>query len=291
METNLALYVQLIAATVTIGSIYGITALGLNIIYNANKLINFAQGEFLMLGAMVAMFFTTVVRLPVAAGFVLAVLIVTAVGMLLQRVCFNPLRKAPLLTLILLTLGASVLFQGIALVLWGDDPRGLPPFSGHEPITFLGAAIAPQNLWALGINLSVAVALAIFFERTLVGKAMRACAENREAASLVGINVRIMDLASFGLSAGLGAIAGIAIAPIAFFTYGSGPELGLKGLIAAVLGGMGNNLGALVGGMALALLETFSVAFISSEYKDAIAFLALMLVLLIKPSGIMGAAR
>ncbi|MDP2952469.1 MAG: branched-chain amino acid ABC transporter permease, partial [Chloroflexota bacterium] len=124
-----------------------------------------------------------------------------------------------------------------------------------------------------------------------VGKAMRACAENREAASLVGINVRIMDLASFGLSAGLGAIAGIAIAPIAFFTYGSGPELGLKGLIAAVLGGMGNNMGALVGGMALALLETFSVAFISSEYKDAIAFLALMLVLLIKPSGIMGAAR
>jgi branched-chain amino acid transport system permease protein len=283
--------VQFLFTGITIGAIYGMVALGFNIIYNATGIINFAQGEFVMLGGIVMVWLTTAFKIPLLPGFFLAIAVVTVIGALFERLAIYPLKNPPVLILIMITLAGSIILKGGAMLFWGKDIYTLPHFSGEEPLLFLGATILPQTLWIIGILCVVVTILALFFNFTMVGKAMRACAVNPVAASLVGINVKKMVLLSFALSAALGAIAGIIITPIALMEYDRGAILALKGFAAAVLGGLGNGVGAVVAGLIIGILESLGAGFISSGYKDAIALIVLLLVLFIKPSGIFGVSE
>lgn len=279
---------QFLVSGVTSGSIYALIALGFGIIHNATGIVNFAQGEFVMLGAMAMISFTQVAGLPVLIAFPLAVLIVMGVGGLLE---IGPIRNSQsrnVLILVMITVGASITMREIAMLVWGKTPRTLPPFSGDDPLVLGPTAILPQTVWILGTTFVVVLTLSFFFGKTMLGKAMRAAAENRQGAALIGIAVRRMALLSFVLSGGIGAVAGIIITPITTMSYSAGVMLALKGFSAAILGGYGDTRGAVVGGLLLGTLESLGAGFISSAYKDAFAFLVLLLVLFIRPSGLFG---
>jgi len=279
---------QYLFTGITIGSIYGMVALGFNIIYNSTGIINLAQGEFVMLGGMITIFLTTVVKLPLFLSFFLSVLLVTLIGAIFERLAIHPLKSPSVITLIIITIAGSILFKGGAMFLWGKETFTLPSFSGEEPIFVLGAIILPQTLWILGIMGGVVLLLIFFFSFTRAGKAMKACAVNRRAANLVGINVKLMVLFSFALSAAIGAVAGIIITPIALMDYDRGTMLAIKGFCAAVLGGLGSNAGAVIAGFLIGITESLGAGFISSGYKDAIALVVLLAVLFFRPGGILG---
>jgi len=279
---------QFLVSGVTSGSIYALIALGFGIIHNATGIVNFAQGEFVMLGAMAMISFTRVVGLPMLIAFPLAVLIVMGVGGLLE---IGPIRNSQsrnVLILVMITVGASITMREIAMLVWGKTPHTLPPFSGDDPLVLGPTAILPQTVWIIGTTFVVVLTLSVFFGKTMLGKAMRAAAENRQGAALIGIAVRRMALLSFVLSGGIGAVAGIIITPITTMSYSAGVMLALKGFSAAILGGYGDMRGAVVGGLLLGTLESLGAGFISSAYKDAFAFLVLLLVLFIRPSGLFG---
>jgi branched-chain amino acid transport system permease protein len=279
---------QYIISGITIGAIYAVIALGFTIIYNSTEVINFAQGEFVMLGGMAVIALDSIGYLPLGLSFILAVLSVTLVGITLERFTIRPARSSNPITLIIITVGASICLRGMAMMLWGKDALGLKPFTGSDPIHVAGATLVPQSLWVLGVTMVVTAGLQFFYKRTITGKAMRACAFNRRAASLVGISVNRMVLVSFALSAAIGAAAGIVIVPITLCGYDVGTMLGLKGFCAAVLGGLGSSPGSILGGFLLGVLEALGAGLISSGFKDAIAFFVLLLVLFIRPSGLLG---
>lgn len=269
------------------GSIYALTALGFNLIYNATGIINFAQGEFVMLGGMTAAWLAEM-GFPLWASFLLSVALVAAVGAGFERLCIHPLRSPQVLSLIMITIAGSILFRGVAMFLWGKETVYLRAFSGEHPIMLWGAAIHPQTLWVLGIALAITLSLHFFLRYTLLGKAMRACASNRTAARLAGIPVERIVLLSFALSAGIGAAGGVVVTPLTLMDYQQGTLLGLKGFSAAVLGGLGNPNGAVAAGLILGVLESLSAGLISSHYKDAVALVALLAVLFFRPEGIWG---
>jgi branched-chain amino acid transport system permease protein len=279
---------QYLFTGVAIGSIYAMVALGFNIIYNCTGIINLAQGEFVMLGGMFMVTLTTVWKLPLIIAFPIAVLLTVLVGVGFERIAIHPLKNPSVLILIMITIAGSILIKGLAMFAWGKEAAYLPHFSGEKPIVILGATILPQTLWVLGGLASVVAGLAWFFNRTLVGKAMRACAYNPEAARLVGISVKQMVTFSFGLSAGIGAIAGIVITPIILMDYQRGAMLALKGFGAAILGGLGSGTGAVVAGLLIGVMESLGAGYISSHYKDAIALIVLLVVLFVRPSGLLG---
>jgi branched-chain amino acid transport system permease protein len=279
---------QFLIAGISNGSIYAIVAIGFTIIYNSTDIINFAQGEFVMLGALFMVTFSSFLGLPLGISFCLSTVAVTLVGIILDLFLIRPAKNPTQITLIIITVGASIFIKGIAMMIWGKDPYPLNSFSGDMPIIVSGAAVMPQTIWIVVITALILVLLHFFFEYTVMGKGMRACAINKRAASLLGIRVNRMILLTFALSGGLGAVAGIIISPITFATYKMGTLLGLKGFCAAVIGGLGSVPGAIVGGLALGILESLGAGFISSTYKDAIAFIVLLLVLFIKPTGIFG---
>ena len=273
---------------ITVGSIYAMVAVGFNIIYNVTEIINFAQGEFVMLGGLIMVFFRVVMGLPLIMAFPATVIVVTLVGILLDRLAIRPIRQPTVLTLIIATIAASILLKGAAMFIWGKDPYDLPAFSGRNPITLFGAVIQPQYLWVIGFLIVIVIILSIFFNRTIIGKAMSACADNPNAASLVGINVNQMILLSFALSAAIGAVAGITVTPISLMEYDRGAMLAVKGFGAAILGGLGSFPGAILGGLIMGTIESFGAGLISSGYKDAFALIVLLIVLFFRPSGILG---
>ena len=278
---------QFLLTGITVGSLYALVGLGFALIYNASDVVNFAQGVFVMLGAML-----TIARLGAGLPLPLAALAATGltvlVGLLLERFAIEPALGAPVVSTIIITIGAAIFLRGAALLLWGKDFHRLPAFSGDAPIQLGSATLLPQSLWVLGGTALLVLGVRFFFERTRPGKALLACSYNRTAAQLVGINVRVMLRLAYGLSAGLGALAGILIAPITFSSYEAGVMLGLKGFSAAIVGGMGNPMGAVVGGLLLGVLESLGAGLISSGYKDAIAFLFVLMVLFFEPTGLFG---
>ncbi len=282
-----AQFAQYLLTGLTVGAIYALVALGFSIIFNASEVINFAQGEFVMIGGMATVSLNAM-GLPLALAIPLAVAAAALAGLALERFAVEPARGASVVTLIIITIGASIFLRGLATLIWDKKLHPLPPFSGDAPIELGGATILPQSLWVLGVTLAIVLALSWFFGRTVIGKAMLATSYNRLAAQLVGINVRYILMLSFGLSAALGAIAGILIAPIAFTSYDAGVMLGLKGFAAAILGGMGRGVGAVAGGFVLGIAETMSAGYVSSAYKDAIALLITLAVLFFMPSGLFG---
>lgn len=269
-----------------VGSIYGLTAIGFTIIYNCTDVVNFAQGEFLMLGAMVAVALVGMhLSLPIAC--VLSVIIVTIIGCMLAATLVRPLKTGSVATLIIITVGASILMRGVAMLVWGKDALPATPFSGEGIVQIGGAALQVQSLWVFGVTAALVAILWLFFKFTLLGRAMRACSMCKAGAKLVGININRMTILSFALGAAVGAIGGIVISPITYAQHDMGTMLGLKGFCAAIVGGLGNFSGGLVAGLGLGVLESMGAGYISSEYKDAIAFIILLVVLLSRPRGLL----
>ncbi len=279
---------QYLITGLTIGSIYAMVAIGFNIIYNVTEIINFAQGEFVMLGGLVMVFFHAALGLSIFVAFPVTILLVTLIGLLLDRLAIRPIRNPSVITLIIATIAASILIKGTAMFIWGKDPFDLPAFSGRHPVSFWGAVIQPQYFWVIGFLIVVVILLTLFFERTIIGKAMSACADNPDAARIVGINVKQKILLSFMISAGVGAVAGIIITPISLMEYDRGAMLAVKGFGAVILGGLGSFPGAVVGGIIIGVIESFGAGLISSGYKDAFALIVLLIVLFFRPSGLFG---
>jgi branched-chain amino acid transport system permease protein len=271
-----------------VGSVYAVVAIGFNLIYSATGVLNFAQGEFVMLGGMVAITLLHFMPLPLAV--LMAILVVALGGALLEIVLFRRLRSQAVLPMIIITIALSIVIQEAALHVWDEKVRSLPYFTGNEisSVKLFGAALSPQVFWVLG---TVAVAVGVlqfFFQRTLCGRAMRACSSNPEAAMLVGINTGNMRTLAFALSAGLGALAGCVISPISMTHYEMGPGLAIKGFAAAILGGLGNPMASVLGGLIVGLLEAFSVSVLPAAFKDVSAFAILLLVLFVRPHGLFG---
>ncbi|HEY5281499.1 MAG TPA: branched-chain amino acid ABC transporter permease [Polyangia bacterium] len=284
----LAQFVQFLLSGITIGSTYALAALGFSIIYNASGVINFAQGEFIMLGGMAAAVLVAS-GIPLPLAILAAVAIAGVIGLIVEKLAIEPAKNAEVVTLIIITIGASLFLRGLVQVWLGKGTRALPPFSGENPLEILGATMLPQSLWVLGVTLLVVIVLAWFFNHTLFGKAMLATSHNKLAAQLVGINTKMILMVSFGLAAALGAVGGIIIAPITNTSYDIGVMLGLKGFVAATLGGLGSGTGAIVGGLLLGVVEAMTAGYVSSAYKDAVPFVLILLILFFMPRGLFGA--
>ncbi|GAB7027152.1 branched-chain amino acid ABC transporter permease [Geotalea toluenoxydans] len=273
------------------GAIYALIGIGFSIIYNATGIINFAQGEFVMLGGILTFFFLDILQFPLWGAVPMAVAGATLCGLLFERLAIRPLAKASPINLVIITIGGSILIRGLAMLIWGKDTHSVPSFSGDDPISIGSATLLPQHLWIMGITVVVICLNKYFFYHTISGKAMRACAYNPRAAGLVGIDVRRMVLLSFVISSAMGSMAGIIIAPLTMTAYDVGVMLGLKGFCAAIIGGMSTGMSVVVGGLLLGVLESLGAGMISSGYKDAIAFIILLLILFIRPQGLFGKAE
>ena len=280
-------FLQFLFSGITVGAIYALVGLGFAIIYNASHVINFAQGEFVMLGGMGTVFFLGL-GMPLPVAIILAVLMTIVIGLILEKLAVEPAKDAPIVTLIIITIGASIFLRGAAELAWGRNFHSVPSFSGNESIMLGGASIVPQSLWVVGSTIIIVIILHQFFSHTMTGKAIIATSHNPLAARLMGINTRMVLLISFGLSALLGSVAGILIAPISLAYSSVGIMLGLKGFCAAVLGGLGKPMGAIAGGLIVGISEALTAGYISSAYKDAVAFVIILFVLFFLPSGLFG---
>ena len=281
---------QFVFSGLTVGAIYALVALGFTLIYKASDIINFAQGEFVMLGGMITVF-AALAGMPLPVAALLAVVATTAIGLALNRFAIAPARGATPVALIMITIGASIFLRGVAQIVFDKRFHSLPSLFGGDPIKFGGAAILPQSLVVLASATVIVVVLWLFIDRTMLGKAVIATAANRLAARLIGVDTRSIVDFSFAVSAAIGAIAGILITPIALTSYDAGTLLALKGFAAAMLGGIGSAPGAVVGGLLIGMIEALSAGYISSNYKDAVAFLIILVVLIFIPQGLFGRAK
>lgn len=278
---------QYLLSGVTVGAVYALVALGFTLIYNASDVVNFAQGEFVMLGGMIT-FFAWQAGIPLPLAALLAILAAATIGVLLNKLAIEPARGAPVASLIIITIGASIFLRGSAQLVFDKQLHRFPSFSGDDPLRIFGATMLPQGLWVIAGAVAIFLALWLFFARTLTGKAVLATANNRIAASLVGINPNHMMTLSFAVSAAIGALAGVLVTPITLTSYDLGVAMALKGFAAAMLGGMGVPAGALVGGLLLGLIEALTAGYVSSVYKDAVAFVLILVILFARPQGLFG---
>jgi len=288
MSSDLVL--QYLFAGLTYGVLYAIIAIGFNIIYNTTGIINFAQGEFVMLGGMTAVSLSPLMPLPLAIAA--AVLITMLIGALVELCFIRWLVRPTVLRMIIITIGLSIIIREVALHVWGESIRALPYFTGNEISTVqLGPVkVSPQVLWVLGVCSFVVLGLTVFFSSTSLGREMRACSANRTAAELCGIDSRNLVTFSFMLSAGIGALAGCVISPITSVHYEIGPGLAIKGFTVAILGGLGNSLAAVGGGLVLGMIEAFSVSVVPLAFQDAISIGVLLAILFLRPHGLFGSA-
>ncbi|MGQ9524843.1 MAG: branched-chain amino acid ABC transporter permease [Armatimonadota bacterium] len=285
--SGVAQLLQFLLSGVTVGSIYALIAIGFTIIYNCTQVVNFAQGEFVMLGAMIAAALVSA-GAPLWAACVAAVALASAVGLLVSASLIRPLRSGSTVTLVIITVGASILLRGSAALLWGKDARPVPAFSAGEGVRIAGASLPTQAFWVFLTTGCLVLLLWLFYRYTMLGRAMRACASCKPGARIVGINPSRMTLLAFTLGSAIGAVAGVVMAPITFAQHDMGTMLGLKGFCAAVLGGMGSFGGCVVAGVCLGVLEAMGAGLVSSAYKDAIAFVILLTMLLARPQGFLG---
>ncbi|MGE3924802.1 MAG: branched-chain amino acid ABC transporter permease [Lautropia sp.] len=288
MSTEIA---QLIVAGLGTGAIYGLIALGFNVIFKATDALNFAQGEWVMMGGMVAATLYATGRFPLAVACVAALVCVTLFGLASDLLVMRRIRRPTPLLITLVSIGLAICTKSLVMLVLGKNPAGLPTFSGEKPLRFGDLSLQPQTLWIVAIAALVMVAAHLFFSRTVLGKSMRAAAAQPEAAALVGIDPRTSMLVSFGIAAAVGAIAGIIITPLTLTSFDHGTVLGFKGFSAAMLGGLGSLPGAIVGGLVLGVLEALGSGLVSSALKDGVAFLVLLTVLFLRPEGLLGRAR
>lgn len=280
---------QFVIAGLKNGSIYALVALGFTIVYASTGAINFAQGEFYMIGGMVGVWLSAH-ELPLPLAVVLAVVITAAFGAVFELLAVRPIPSGEPLKIIMVTIGGSVVLRQLALHLFGPDEVALAPFTKGPSIKFLGAAVERQTIWIWVLTIAALAALAYLYRRTSFGRAMRATSLNRDAARLVGIDARAMVTASFALAAGLGALGGLVVAPLTQTAFNVGAGIGVKGFSAAILGGLGNPLAAVGGGLVLGLLESLTAGYLDPIYKDAVALVVLLAVLFLRPQGLLGGA-
>ncbi|MBN1192549.1 MAG: branched-chain amino acid ABC transporter permease [Coriobacteriia bacterium] len=288
METSELL--QLVIAGLKNGSIYALLALGFTIVFAATNVINFAQGEFYMLGGMFGVMGFSRFGLPLWLAVPLAVLLVACIGMAFEFLAIRPRKDADPMALVIITVGGSLVFASLARHLFGSDALALPDFTPGPSIALGGAAVERQTLWIWGLVVVAVVGLSLLYGKTRLGRAMRACMQNREAARLMGIDTARVVMISFGLAAALGALVGVAVTPLTSVRFDIGAGIGVKGFAAAILGGLGSPLAAVVGGLLLGLIEQAVIPF-SSAMKDVIALAVLLTVLFVRPQGLFRRTR
>ncbi|MCK9907683.1 branched-chain amino acid ABC transporter permease [Microbacteriaceae bacterium K1510] len=280
---------QLLVAGIGTGSIYALIALGFNVVFKSTGAMNFAQGEWVVMGGMTsALLFAATNSILLAC--LAAVLIIIAVGIVSERLVIWPLRRPNALLITLVSIGLAICTRSLVMLVLGKKPVGYPGFSSTSTLVLGGVTVQTQTLWIIGLTLVFLIAMHLFFERSIMGKALRAAAADRDAAAIVGVRVETTVMLSFAIAALAGALAGAIITPLTLSSYDQGAMFGFKGFSAAMLGGVGSLPGAIVGGLALGLLEAFGSFYISSDFKDAIAFAVLLLILFVRPSGFLGRA-
>jgi branched-chain amino acid transport system permease protein len=284
----MGIFLQLIFTGLGIGSIYALVALGFVLIYRATNVVNFAQGDFAMVGAFAMVIVTIDFGLPYWLGIVLTLVVLPIFGALFNLGVYYPLRNRSYLPVIISTLGASIFLENGMLAAYGPRPQSLPSVFATQGINLGPVFLDSQYLVILATTVVMVVLQHFFFERTLIGKKMQATSQDKEMASLLGIPVSLMIMITFMYSATLGGLAGILIAPIIFVSVSMGSSIALKAFAASIIGGFGDVRGAIVGGLALGVIETLGAAYVSVPYKDGFAFLVLVLFLLVRPQGLYG---
>jgi branched-chain amino acid transport system permease protein len=280
--------IQLLLNGLAMGSIYALVALGFVVIANAVNVVNFAQGENVMLGAYVAAWLTLTLHLPLLSAYIISVALLAVYGYVFQRAAYYPLRKKPFITVVVSTIGVSLFLKNIARIIWGPQPIYFPGLFGEKTVKIGTIFVNPQNLLILGVTASLVVFQYLFFSKTTLGRKMQATAQDQEAASLMGVKVSRMITLTFIYSSALAAAAGVLLAPIFFVSADMGGSLGLKAFSASIMGGFGSAPGAIIGGLFLGILEIFGATYISSLYKDVFAFVVLILILVFMPRGLFG---
>lgn len=279
---------QLLFTGLGVGSIYALVALGFVLIFRAANVVNFAQGDFAMLGAFSMVVLAIDLGLPYWLSILLTLAAMIAFGALFNLGVYYPLRHRSFLPVIISTIGASILLENGVLGAYGPRPQTLPGLFASQGFSIGPVFFDSQYLLILGVTVVMVGLQYLFFERTLIGKKMQATSQDKEMSSLLGIPVALMIMLTFVYSAVLGGLAGILVAPILFVSVGMGSSIALKAFAASIIGGFGDVTGAIVGGLALGVVETFGAAYISVPYKDAFAFLVLFVFLLFRPQGIFG---
>lgn len=279
---------QFLVSGLSIGSIYALVGLGYYLVFISSRVINFAHGSLVQLGGVAALSLLVTWHLPYPSVFLVTFFIMATVGILFDRLLVGPARRGDILTSILMTVGGFIFFEQMIYVFWTKDELLFPSISSERPIDLMGVMVVPQALWILGITLLVLTLLWLFFSRSLLGSAMTAAAERPEAALLMGINVRTMTSIAWGLATGLAAVAGILIAPITFAGGSLSAEMGIKGFVAAILGGITYAPGVVLGGLLLGVIEALTTGYVSSGWKDGISFALLIVILAARPQGLLG---
>jgi branched-chain amino acid transport system permease protein len=279
---------QLLFTGVGIGSVYALVALGFVLIYRATNVVNFAQGDFAMLGAFAMVVLTIDFELPYWLSILIALALLVGFGALFNLGVYYPLRNRSFLPVIISTIGASILLENGVLAAYGPHPQSLDTIFAVPGFNIGEVFFDSQYIVILIVTILMVVLQYVLFEHTLLGKKMQATSQDKEMASLLGIPVMLMIMITFMYSAMLGGLAGILVGPVLFVTVGMGSSIALKAFAASIIGGFGNVTGAIVGGLALGVIETFGAAYVSVPYKDAFAFLVLFVFLLVRPQGIFG---
>ena len=279
---------QYLVSGLMTGAVYALVALGFNLVYNGTQVINFAQGEFVMLGGMLYYASTQQHGLPIVAGLAIAVAGVGAIAAMFELTVIHQARHATVLGVVLITLAFAILTESVARAIWGVNPLSVPRFSSGPPVEIGDVVITRQAFWVVGSALVVMFVLRWFTTRTDTGLAMQAVSMNRSAAEAVGVPVHRMVLIAFLLAGLLGGVGGVLITPITNVHYLLGLGMAIKGFTAAILGGLGNMTGAVVGGLVLGLIEALGTAYISSGFRDAVPMVVLIALLLVRPTGLLG---
>jgi branched-chain amino acid transport system permease protein len=279
--------IQQVIGGFAIGSIYCLVALSFSLTVRALNVIHFAQGDFFMLGAFASITFYLLLGFPFWVSIILSTICVSFVGIAFERIAYKPLWKSHHVFLLMSTQGTAIVLQNAVMLIWGTDAWKFPKIFSEKILDMGGVRVPVEMLWISAIAIMIMFFFNMFLKTTTLGKGFRAAAQDRETAQLMGVNLSIADSFVFGASAGLGAVGGVLIAPVLFVTPYIGPIFTLKGFTAAVLGGLGSIRGAILGGFLLGIMENLVTAFISSSYKDALAFLLLILILVLKPTGLL----
>ena len=276
---------------ISLGSVYAIIALGYSMVYGIAKMLNFAHGDVIMIGAYMSFCAIQYWNLPPVLAILLAIVVCTALGIIIERMAYKPLRQATSLSVLITAIGVSWLLQNVALLIWGANPKSYQSLVSFGSLTLFDGQlhVTSETFITIAANIIIMIALTLFTSKTKMGKAMRAVSEDKGAAELMGINVNATISMTFAIGSGLAAIAGVLLCsayPVLMPTTGSMP--GIKAFTAAVFGGIGSIPGALIGGILLGLIEILGKAYVSTELGDALVFAVLIIVLLVKPTGLLG---